>query len=106
MEPTLFNILILIHDKKNMIEGRAFRYLKSLLNELCKRLPDSLKLLQALQLLSPNIGLNKIRPKLKDLPFTYVFLDSNSLAKCELQWEKLSTVEWSQFYDDSRLENT
>jgi hypothetical protein len=38
-----------------MIEGRAFRYLQSLLNELCKRLPDSLKLFQALQLLSPNI---------------------------------------------------
>jgi hypothetical protein len=93
-------------DKKNIIEGRAFRYLKSLLNELCKRLPDSLKLLQALQLLSPNIGLNKIRPKLKDLPFTYIFLDSNSLAKCELQWEKLSTVEWSQFYDDAILENS
>jgi hypothetical protein len=73
---------------------------------LCKRLPDSLKLFQALQLLSPNIGLNKTRPKLKDLPFTDMFLDSNYLAKCELQWEKLSTAEWSQFYDDSRLENS
>ncbi|CAH1102914.1 unnamed protein product [Psylliodes chrysocephalus] len=48
---------------------------------------------------------NMMRHKLKDLPFNNIFISTESYSKCDIQWDKLTTVEWAQFFDSSILEN-
>ncbi|XP_018397609.1 PREDICTED: uncharacterized protein LOC108775676 [Cyphomyrmex costatus] len=77
------------------------RALLSLCLQLVDRLPQNIKHFQQLQMLSPKICLNQIRPKFQELPFLNEFINENDLGILEMQWNKLLNINWVEIIGDN-----
>ncbi|CAL9699734.1 unnamed protein product [Knipowitschia caucasica] len=67
---------------------RCRAYMLELAKEIKKRLPENIKQLGALKLMSPSQVLNPVtKPKLDELPFFHLF--NGDVAKAEQQWRVL-----------------
>ena len=82
------------NEKKNVVEDRAFKYIKTLLLELIKRLPQNLKHFKRLQAILTEICLSQTRRyKFQDLPFLYKYAGNEKLSLIKNQYIKLVTVD-------------
>lgn len=93
-------------DKKTNVQARAFKFIKELLYEIKLRLPDNIEFFKKLKLFSPSFCLSQIHPKFSDLPFINIFLEPSNLPLIETQWNKLTTVTWKIYLDESELNDT
>lgn len=86
-------------DVSRLVMQRAAEFLKGLLNQLFKRLPDSIDHFRKLQAFSPCICLSHVaRFKFSDLPFINMFCDENKLSVLENQYNLLLEVKWETVY--------
>ncbi|CAL9682940.1 unnamed protein product [Knipowitschia caucasica] len=82
---------------------RCRAYMLELAKEIKKRLPENIKQLGALKLMSPSQVLNPVtKPKLDELPFFHLF--NGDVAKAEQQWRVLYSLEWNN-REDSKTED-
>ncbi|KAF0685221.1 Uncharacterized protein FWK35_00037245, partial [Aphis craccivora] len=88
-------------ENKTYVETRAFNFIKELLQEIKKRLPDNLEFFKKLQLFSPAQCLNQLNTPFIDLPFINIFLNQSDLVLVETQWDKLSTVTWKMYLNEN-----
>ena len=85
------------------IESRAVSYIRKLCTQLIQRLPENLKYFRKLKSLSPSVCLSPTRPKFEDLPFLEIFANKNEFGLLENQYNKLSTVNWSDTLNPKQL---
>lgn len=100
------NSLPIGSDDKNTIEYKAQLFIKSLLFELVKRLPDNLELFRQLKLFSPKQCLNQLHTTINNLPFIHQFLEKSIFPKIEVQWKKILNITWSSYMTEKELDNS
>ncbi|KAK9960833.1 hypothetical protein ABG768_008667, partial [Culter alburnus] len=66
------------------LKCRCRDYMLELSKEIRKRLPDNIKQLEALKLLSPIHVLSSSKPRIDELPFFHLF--KGDMGKAEQQW--------------------
>ena len=93
-------------ENKICIETRAFHFIKELLQEIKKRLPDNLEFFKKLKLFSPAQCLNQINTPFSDLPFINIFLNQTDFILVGTQWDKLVTVTWKIYLNEKELHDS
>lgn len=92
-------------DKKTL-EFKCMGYIKKLLGEVIRRLPDHIDLFKKIGVFAPKICLNPVtRCKFSKLPFLYL-ISQNKLYEVENQYNVLLTVSWKELLKEDVLEKS
>jgi hypothetical protein len=88
------------------LEFKCFNYIKRLLGELMKRLPDNLDFFKKIKVFSPSFCLSPAaRYKFVDLPFLNLISNDN-LFKTENEYNCLLDVNWTKLYGEDVVKNS
>jgi hypothetical protein len=79
-----FSHLNLPQETVKSIQSECIQFIKTLLNELLKRMPSHLEVFKQASYFSPAVILNHIRPRFSELPLQ--FADSESISDIESQY--------------------
>ncbi|CAI6357873.1 unnamed protein product [Macrosiphum euphorbiae] len=93
----------LSQEKKSNVQTQAFNFIKQLLYEIKKRLPDNIEFFKKMKLFSPTLCLCQLHVNFIDLPFVNLFLKPSEIVLIETQWEKLTTVTWKMYLNEKQL---
>lgn len=101
------NKVNILEEQKKMVQNKSFNYLKCLLQQLVKRLPDHLDHFKKLELFAPVIILSPVaRAKFANLPFLSTFSSENDLFKIENEYGRLVNVNWVELYGNDIMKNS
>ena len=81
----------------NQVKSTCKSFLLELLKEMKKRLPSNVQQLESLSELAPSVVLSDRKPQLQKLSFTPLF--EGDLNKLDVQWQMISTLDWSDATD-------
>jgi hypothetical protein len=89
------------HGVKCTVENKSFNYIKHLMKELIKRLPENLELFRKLKVFSPGTCLSQVKKcKFEQLPFLHEFANKNKLFVMENQYNMLNNLDWGEIYGE------
>lgn len=89
------------------VDTRMCIYIKSLLEECCKRLPDNIDHFKKLEYFSPSVILSQTCCKdFESLPFLNMFASEKDIFKIENQYDIIKNVQWKDLYGSDVLDNS